>query len=143
MGNHGRDAIGSTMDVQYCYYYGPYSKRFWQNMVQKTADFDKPITLTAKGKPKISSGKIVATCFASDFFIADADKWRLDAWAIIKQRPDLDFLILTKRIDHFAVSLPPDRGNGYDNVNIGCTVEDLKVADVRLSLFLSYHYSAN
>ena len=90
MGNHGRDAIGSTMDVQYCYYYGPYSKRFWQNMVQKTADFDKPITLTAKGKPKISSGKIVATCFASDFFIADADKWRLDAWAMIKQRPDLD-----------------------------------------------------
>ena len=122
----------------YCYYYGPYSKRFGQNIVQKTDDFDKPTLLTANGKFKISSGKVVATCFASDFFVAEADKWRLDAWAMIKQRPDLDFLILTKRIDRFKVSLPPDWGDGYDNVNIGCTVENQEMADVRLPLFLSY-----
>ena len=64
--------------------------------------------------------------------------WRLDAWAMIKQRSDLDFLILTKRIDRFMVSLPPDWGEGYDNVNIGCTVENQEVADYRLPLFLSF-----
>lgn len=122
----------------YCYYYGSYSKRHGQNTVQKTGDFDKPLAKTAKGAPKIPHGKIVATCFASDFFVAEADEWRADAWAMVKQRPDLEFLILTKRIDRFLVALPPDWGNGYDNVNIGCSVENQSLADYRLPLFLSY-----
>lgn len=57
---------------------------------------------------------------------------------MIKQRRDIDFLILTKRIDRFLVSLPDDWGTGYENVNIGCTVENQEVADYRLPLFLSY-----
>jgi len=122
----------------YCYYYGPYSKRFGQNTVTKTDDFEKPIAKTAKGAPKIPSGKIVATCFASDFFIAEADEWRAHAWSMIKQRQDLEFLILTKRIDRFLVSLPLDWGDGYDNVNVGCTIENQETADYRLPLFLSY-----
>ena len=43
-----------------------------------------------------------------------------------------------KRIDRFLVSLPEDWGGGYDNVNIGCTVENQAKADERLPLFLSY-----
>ena len=122
----------------YCYYYGPYSKRFGQNTVIKTDSFDKPLAKTSKGTLKIPSGKIVATCFASDFFIAEADEWRIEVWSMIKQRADLEFLILTKRIDRFLVSLPSDWGDGYDNVNIGCTVENQEIADYRLPLFLSY-----
>ena len=122
----------------YCYFYGPYSKRFGQNTIEKTAEFEKPLLKTAKGTPKISSGKIVATCFTSDFFIKEADEWRVDAWDMIRSRPDLEFLILTKRIDRFLVSLPSDWGEGYDNVNMGCTVENQAVAAYRLPLFLSY-----
>jgi len=122
----------------YCYYYGPYSKRFGQNTVTKTADFNKPIEKNAKGVLRIQSGKIVITCFASDFFIAEADGWRSEAWAMIKERSDLEFLILTKRIERFPVSLPADWEDGYDHVNIGCTVENQEVADYRLPLFLSY-----
>lgn len=122
----------------YCYFYGPYSKRFGQNTVQKTGEFDKPVSKTAKGTPRIQNGKIVATCFASDFFIKEADEWRMDAWAMIKSRPDIEFLILTKRIDRFPKSLPSDWGDGYDNVSIGCTVENQAMADYRLPLFLSY-----
>jgi len=122
----------------YCYFYGPYSKRHGQNEIEKTADFNKPLQKNSKGAPRIQSGKIVATCFASDFFIAEADEWRAEAWAMIKERSDLDFLILTKRIDRFEVSLPPDWGDGYDNVNIGCTTENQALADYRLPLFLSY-----
>jgi len=122
----------------YCYYYGPYSKRFGQNTVQKTGEFDKPLAKTDKGKYRIPGGKIVATCFASDFFIAEADEWRAEAWEMIKQRPDLEFLILTKRINRFSVSLPSDWGDGYTNVYIGCTIENQQLADCRLPLFLSY-----
>lgn len=102
-----------------CYFYGPYGKRQGQNTAEKTAEFQKPLAKTAKGEYRIPGGKIVATCFASDFFIPEADAWRAEAWRMIRQRPDLDFLILTKRIDRFPVSLPADWGDGYDNVNIG------------------------
>lgn len=122
----------------YCYYYGPYSKRYGQNTVEKTPEFDKPLLKTAKGAYKIHGGKTVVTCFATDFFIPEADAWRADAWAMIKQRKDLDFLILTKRIDRFPISLPSDWGEGYDHVNIGCTVENQELTDYRLPLFLSY-----
>jgi protein gp37 len=122
----------------YCYFYGPFSKRYGQNTILKTEEFYKLMAKSAKGVYKIPSGKIVATCFASDFFIPEADDWRTEAWAMIKSRPDLEFLILTKRIDRFNVSLPADWGDGYDNVNIGCTVENQEIADYRLPLFLSY-----
>ena len=122
----------------YCYYYGPYSKRFGQSSVQKTGDFDKPLAKAAKREDRIKGGKTVVTCFATDFFIPEADEWRAEAWGMVKQRPDLDFLILTKRIDRFHVSLPADWGDGYGNVNLGCTVESQELADYRLPLFLSY-----
>ena len=122
---------------KYCYFYGPYSKRYGQNTITKAAEFDKPLLKNSKGAYKIASGKIVATCFASDFFLPEADQWRGQAWSMIKQRPDLDFLILTKRIDRFTMSLPEDWDDGYDNVNIGCSVENQEIADERLPFFLS------
>lgn len=94
--------------------------------------------MNAKGEYNIKGNKILATCFATDFFLPESDEWRQEAWAIIKQRPDIEFLILTKRIDRFLISLPSDWGEGYENVNIGCTVENQENADYRLPLFLSY-----
>ncbi|MDL2215465.1 phage Gp37/Gp68 family protein [Ruminococcaceae bacterium OttesenSCG-928-N02] len=121
-----------------CYFYGPNAKRYGQNTVEKTDKFDWPIRKNKKGEYNIKGGKILATCFATDFFLPEADGWRADAWAMIKERQDIDFLILTKRIDRFPVALPADWGAGYDNVNIGCTVENQALADLRLPLFLSY-----
>ncbi len=121
-----------------CYFYGPNAKRYGQNEIKRTDKFDWPIRKNNKGEYNIKGGKILPTCFATDFFIPESDEWRKDAWAIIKERQDIDFLILTKRIDRFLVSLPDDWGDGYDNVNIGCTVETQDTADKRLPLFLSY-----
>jgi protein gp37 len=89
-------------------------------------------------KQKIeSSDKNVGVCFSSDFFIKEADEWRIEAWRIMKERPDLTFTFLTKRIDRFHVSLPDDWGDGYDNVEIICTVENQEMADFRLPLYIS------
>lgn len=122
----------------YCYFYGPQAKRYGQNTVQKTERFDWPIRKKAKGEYNIKGNKILATCFATDFFIPEADEWRSEVWAMIKERQDIDFLILTKRIDRFLVGLPADWGTGYENVNIGCTVENQALADYRLPLFLDF-----
>ncbi|MEG0736639.1 MAG: DUF5131 family protein [Longicatena sp.] len=121
-----------------CYFYGPHAKRYGQNKIEKTDKFNWPIRMNAKGEYNIKGDKILATCFATDFFLPEADEWRKEAWAMIKERQDIEFLILTKRIDRFLVSLPEDWGTGYENVNIGCTVENQETADYRLPLFLSY-----
>lgn len=121
-----------------CYFYGPNAKRYGQNNIIKTDKFDWPIRKNKKNEYNIKGGKILATCFATDFFLPEADQWRKEAWEMIKERQDIDFLILTKRIDRFMIGLPDDWKDGYDNVNIGCTVENQTLADYRLPLFLSY-----
>ncbi len=128
---------------KYCFYYGPYSKRYGQNDIIKTEEFYRPIETVYMPRKKITKykmvgGKTVNTCFTTDFFLPEADEWRVEAWDMIKQRPDLDFFFITKRIDRFSVSLPADWGDGYENVRIGCTVENQDMADYRLPLFLSY-----
>ena len=119
---------------KYCYYYGPYAKRYGQNEITKTDKFDWPIRKNKEGEYCIKGEKVLATCFATDFFHPGADTWRKEAWAMIKERQDIEFLILTKRIDRFMVTLPEDWGEGYDNVNLGCTVETQEIADYQLPL---------
>lgn len=104
--------------------------------VGKNADFDLPVRMGKNG-PAIPWGSTVWTCFSSDFFLEDADEWRADAWRMIARRPDLHFIIITKRIARFHVALPSDWGDGYPNVTIGCTCENQRRADERLPLFLA------
>jgi len=120
---------------RYCYFYGLHSKRHGQNKIVRANDdeFYAPLD-----KQNFKSGDILVPCLSTDFFIPEADEWRKEAWSIIKQRPDMIFRIITKRADRFLVSLPDDWGDGYDNVEISCGVENEETADYRLPLFLSY-----
>ncbi|MCL2529456.1 MAG: phage Gp37/Gp68 family protein [Coriobacteriia bacterium] len=111
-----------------CYYYVQHPSRFEKGSVQKTKDFDKP-------KSQILPGKLVATCFMTDFFIEEADEFRHEIWQIIKERDDLPFIILTKRIERVRQCLPGDWGDGYQNVILGCTIENQKRANQRLPVF--------
>lgn len=43
----------------------------------------------------------------------------------------------TKRIDRLDRCLPSDWEDGYENVTIGCTVENRQMAEYRLPIFLS------
>lgn len=103
--------------------------------VTKTENFNLPVQKNKSGEYKIKTGTTVFTCFTSDFFLEDADQWRGEAWKFIKERNDLRFLFLTKRIERFFVNLPPDWGKGYENVTICCTVENQRQADYRLPIY--------
>ena len=72
----------------------------------------------------------------SDFFLDKADIWRADVWKMIKQRSDLKFTIITKRILRFKECIPDDWGGGYDNVCVVCTVENQNECDKRLPVFM-------
>lgn len=54
---------------------------------------------------------------------------------MIRERSDLHFLFLTKRIERFMDCIPNDWQDGYDNVTVGCTVENQDRADRRLTVF--------
>jgi protein gp37 len=68
----------------------------------------------------------VFTCSWSDWFHADADAWRPEAWALVKNCPNLHFQVLTKRADRIASCLPPDWGDGYPNVWLGVSISEEK-----------------
>ena len=104
--------------------------------VHRNTDFDTPVKRTRNGDYKVKSGDTVYTCLSSDFFLEAADVWRGEAWNIIAARPDVNFVIITKRILRFYEQLPEDWGNGYENVTVACTCENQIRADERLPFFL-------
>lgn len=77
-------------------------------------------------KHAASTGRfeMVFTCSWSDWFHADADLWRPEAWAVVRRCPHLQFQILTKRSERIALHLPTDWGRGYSNVWLGVSVEN-------------------
>ena len=59
-----------------------------------TGSFYLPIKRKRDKSWKIESGKVVFTCFTSDFLLADADEWREECWLMMKRRSDLWFYFL-------------------------------------------------
>lgn len=105
------------------------------SIVRKTGDFSLPLRRARGGAYKLAPGTMVYTCFTSDFLLKDADAWRPEAWAMMRERSDLVFLFITKRIERLSACVPPDWGDGYPNVVVGCTVENQAMADQRLPVF--------
>lgn len=106
-------------------------------IVSKTGDFALPLKRNRRKEYKLSPADgVVYTCMTSDFFLDAADEWRPECWDMIRLRRDLDFYIITKRIDRFEECIPPDWGSGWDNVTICCTCENRDRADFRLPIFL-------
>lgn len=125
-----------SQGCKYCYVYrGDAKRNVDSSVVTQTKSFDLPIQKKRNGEYKIPSGTLVYTCFTSDFFVEDADVWRPEAWKMMRERSDLHFMMITKRIDRFAACIPDDWGEGYENVTICCTIENQECADYRLPIY--------
>lgn len=136
MWNPWRGCHKYSEGCKFCYIHKGDSRRgIDTNQIVKTDQFYSPVAKNKKGEYKIKSGQIVYLCFSTDFLIEDADEWRDECWKMIKERSDLKFLFLTKRIERFTKCIPNDWNDGYENVIVGCTVENQNTADFRLSIF--------
>ncbi|MGI6685844.1 MAG: DUF5131 family protein [Bacillota bacterium] len=136
MWNPWRGCHKYSEGCKFCYIHKGDGKRGVDtNNVVKTENFAAPIEKNKKGEYKMKSGQTVYLCFSTDFLIEDADSWRGDCWKMIKERTDLHFIFLTKRIERFMDCIPNDWNDGYDNVTVGCTIENQARADFRLSIF--------
>lgn len=61
-----------------------------------------------------------------DHPIANATRPRL--WDLIRDTPSLDWQLLTKRPERIADCLPDSWGDGWPNVWLGTTIEDMRIA---------------
>lgn len=114
----------------YCYMFRE-QERYGREprVVQRTrTTFDAPRRWTTPRR--------IFTCSWSDWFHADADAWRAEAWAIIRETPWHQYQILTKRPDRIREQLPSDWGDGYPNVWLGVSAENQRMAEKRIPLLL-------
>lgn len=122
---------------EHCYMYFLDSKRgIDTSLVTRTARFDLPLQRDRHGNHRLKPGMQVYVGLSTDFFVEEADAWRPEAWAMIRQRQDIAFRILTKRAHRLRMCLPGDWGDGYPNVMLSVTCENQRRADERLALLL-------
>lgn len=136
MWNPWRGCHKYSTGCRYCYIHkGDARRGIDTDKIVKTDNFYAPVARNKSGEYRMKSGQTVYLCFSTDFLIEEADGWRDECWQMIRERSDLHFIFLTKRIERFMKCIPDDWGDGYDNVTVGCTVEDQDRADYRLPIF--------
>ena len=92
------------------------------NILALTQTWKTPYQLNALAKAQ-GRQAICFVCSLSDFFHADADRWRRDAWRIIHDCKNVNFMLLTKRPERITACLPGDWNDGknYPNAWLGTT----------------------
>ena len=136
MWNPWRGCHRYSEGCKFCYIHKGDAKRGVDtNLIVRTDDFCKPVARKKIGEYRLKPGSMVYLCFSTDFLIGDADEWRGECWRMIKERSDCQLLFLTKRIQRFWDCIPEDWGEGYDNVTVGCTVDNQRRAEERLEIF--------
>lgn len=106
-----------SQGCKYCYMYRD-KDRYGIDpslVVRSKSNFNDPI--------KWKESKLIFTCSWSDWFIEDADKWRQDAWDVIRKSKHHIFQILTKRPERIKENLPKWFDEISDNVWIGVSIE--------------------
>lgn len=120
----------------YAYFLDKRYGRDTNEVVKNKSNFDFPIKKDREGNYKLKKGEFVRVCMTSDFFLEEADAWRDEAWDYIRRRPDVTFSLLTKRAHRIKECLPPDWGDGWDNVTFAVSAENQKRVDERIPYLL-------
>lgn len=120
----------------YMFFLDRVRERNGTDIYRTKAAFDYPLHKDRRGRYKIQTGELIRVCMSSDFFLEEADRWRNEAWDIIRQRSDVKFFLLTKRPERVKDCLPNDWGNGWDHVFFNVTCENQHRADERIPILL-------
>ena len=105
------------------------------NLIYKTRSFDLPVRKDRKGQYKYPDGTDFDLCFSSDFFIEEADEWRKEVLAMIRERKACTFFCITKRPERIKECIPDLKE--YKNLIIYCTMENQKRFEERAPIYLA------
>ncbi len=134
---HGCRKYSEGCENCYMYYLDSKYDKDGSDIYKVKSNFNLPLKKDRQGNYKIPDGMTLRVCMTSDFFLEEADIWRDEVWNIIRRRPKLNFWLLTKRAERIKDNLPPDWGEGWDNVCLNVTCENQRRADERLPILLS------
>ena len=133
---HGCIKKSEGCDNCYMYFLDKMRDQDGSHIYRTKAGFNYPIQKDRGGNYKIKSGEMIRVCMTSDFFLAEADEWRDEAWELMRIRSDVIFFLLTKRPERVADHLPKDWGDGWDNIFFNVTAENQLRADERIPILL-------
>ena len=133
---HGCIKKSEGCDNCYMYFLDKMRDQDGSHIYRTKAGFNYPVQKDRKGNYKIKSGEMIRVCMTSDFFLAEADDWRDEAWELMRIRSDVIFFLLTKRPERVADHLPKDWGDGWDNIFLNVTAENQLRADERIPILL-------
>ena len=105
------------------------------------SDIHRTTTSTWRQVKKFEPGAFVFVCSWSDFFLQDADPWRDDAWRVIEGRPDVTWVVVTKRPENISDRLPWGDGVPWPNVIGVVTIENQEMANLRVPLLLRSNFA--
>jgi protein gp37 len=110
----------------------------WNGSRRRTseANWKQPLKWDRQSAAAGRRAKVFCASLADVFDNRAEGKWRADLFAMIRQTPNLDWLLLTKRPQNIAKMLPLDWGDGWPNVWLGTTVENQKEAERRIPALL-------
>ena len=96
----------------------------------------EPLRWNAEAATEQRRARVFCASMADVFeWRADLNKQRARLWQLIEQTPNLDWLLLTKR-PQYVCRMVPWKEDWPENVWVGTTVENQRLADVRLPLLL-------
>ena len=133
---HGCVKCSEGCDHCYMYFLDQVRGQNGRDIYRTKAGFTYPLQRDKTGRYKIQSGELIRVCMTSDFFLEEADRWRPEAWEMMRQRPDVKFFLLTKRPQRVADCLPKGWGRGWENVMLNVTCENQRRADERIPILL-------
>lgn len=73
--------------------------------------------------------RVFCASLADVFDNAVPKAWRMRLWEMIRETPELEWILLTKRVGNIEAMLPEDWGEGYPNVTLMITAVNQDEAD--------------
>lgn len=125
-------------------YAAAFAKRFgvlWGNehprRYAKDSYWNEPLKWDRKAADRHMRLRVFCASMADVFDNQVEQKWRERLWTLIRQTPNLDWQIVTKRIGNAEKMLPADWGDGYPNVWMIPTVVNQAEGDRDIPKLLS------
>lgn len=136
-------SVGPQGACEHCYAEG-WAKRtgnaaLWAGSRRRTtpAYWQQPLKWDAEAARTGARPRVFCASLADVFDNDVPGEWRSELGSLIRATPNLDWLLLTKRIGNARRMLPEDWGDGYPNVWLGATVATQEEADRDIPKLLS------
>lgn len=104
----------------------------WDGERRRTKTWGDPVKWNKEAGITGERARVFCASLADVFDNQIEPQWRTDLFNLIRRCENLDWLLLSKRPQNMEKMLPEDWGNGYPNVWLGSTVENLKEAERRI-----------